>query len=317
MRVWPIVAVVVVLATGLPLAAQVKVGVQSLDEQLDKVSTTLNEQSQIYRAAAEKRRDLQAVSQQADAELLRDRKALAEVKQTVEEEHGKSAAVLAARELAEVARQESSEARDQVVEKQKQQSGYQAAAKAHADNLSRQKQSLDAKIDAATRREAARQLSESANRLRSLEDAAIANDPAARAAKQRSQAADKQLAATVGQSKDAVEKDSRLASAKLGFVRSAQQAKAAKQEVAKLDQKMAPMARSIQSLLNEQSKLMQRMRLQNNGAGVAARNSNGQSNTRQYHSQQCSKCQFWVSVTAEPGQRCPFCGVTWGGRTTK
>lgn len=316
MRVWPIVAVVVVLATGLPLPAQVKVGVQSLDEQLDKVSTALNEQAQSYRTAAEKRRDLQAVSQQADAELLRDRKALAEVKQTVEEEYGKSAEVLAARELSEVARQEYSEARDKVVEKQKQQPSYQAAAKVHADNLSKQKQSLDAKLDATARREAARQLNESANRLRSLEDAAVANDPAARAAKQRSQEADKQLAAAVAQSKNAAEKDPRMASAKLGFVRSTQQAKAAKQELAKLDQTMAPMVRSIQSLLNEQSKLMQRMRLQDNGTGVASRNGAGQTQTRRYQSQQCSKCNFWVSVTAEPGQRCPFCGVTWGGRTT-
>ena len=314
MRVWPIVAVVVVLATGLPLAAQVKVGGKYLEERLIDVSKDLNDQARIYRAAAEVLRGLQAASQQADAELASHRKALAEVKQTVEEEHGKSAEMLAARELAEVARQESREARDKVVEKQKQQPDYQAAAKAHADILSRQKQSLDANTDAATRREAARQLSESANRLRSLEDAAVANDPAALAAKQRSQDADKQLAATVGRSKNAAEKDPRLASAKLGFVRSTEKAKAAKQEVAKLDWTMAPMARSIQALLKEQGQLMERIQLQNNGAGVAARNAAGQQKPRTYQSQKCSNCQFWVSVTAEPGQRCPFCGVTWGGR---
>lgn len=181
-----------------------------------KVSKTLNEQARIYRAAAEVLRGLQAESQQADAELVSQRKGLAKIKQTLEEEQEKSAEVLAARELAEVARQESREARDKLVEKLKQQPDYQAAAKAHADNLSRQKQTLDAKIDATIRRDAARQLSESENRLRSLEDAGVANDPLARAAKQRSQEADKQLAVTMGRSKDAVEKDARLASAKLG-----------------------------------------------------------------------------------------------------
>ncbi|MFM9961382.1 MAG: hypothetical protein ACKV2Q_09160 [Planctomycetaceae bacterium] len=282
MKVWSnvaaarVVVVVSVLETSLPLAAQVKVGGQTIEDRLLKVSKTLNEQAQIHRAAAEVLRGLQAESQQADAEFVNKRKALVEIKQAFEEEEeqDKSADVLATRELAEVARKKSREARDKVVERLKQQpdyeADYQAATKAHTDNLSHREAAFSRGRQATGGHDGTNQRRGRKSRAFGLGETGIR---AGNSASQGRQA---------GSCETRTNDDSDGA----------------------FDSVASQPARGTDAAAANA----------NYGAGIAARNGAGQQKPPQSQSRQCSNCQFWVSVTAEPGERGQLCGVTWGGR---
>jgi chromosome segregation ATPase len=231
---------------------------QHINQQLQQGQRVLSE-------ASDKADEVRSEYQKANTEHKRNMKELAQAKKFAQEKAKNLPRFKAARERTDELRRELADARKKVVEQlMRDQEDYQAAMKEHEHALSEQKANSGPGVPQETRRVLAKKVSDAEKKLRNIEDVAMADNSEAKAIKEKMKAAAAEVAAQAKKRKDAIENDQRLSSAKVGFHRTRDALKVAKQNLDQAEGELNGIRSQMSALANQgaalhaQQQLLQR-----------------------------------------------------------
>ncbi len=236
---------------------------QAMQQAIQQINQQLQQGQRVLSEAGEKADDVRSEYQKANAEHKQNMKELTQAKKFAEDEAKNLPEFKAAREKTDELRKELADVRQTVVEQlMKDKDDYQTARKAHELALSEQKANSGTGVPQETRRVLAKKVSDAEKKLRTIEDVAMADNSEAKAVKEKMKEAVAEIAAQAKKRKDAVENDQRLSSAKVGFQRTRDALKIAKQNLDQAEGELNGIRSQMMALANQGAALQAQQQLQ-------------------------------------------------------
>lgn len=240
---------------------------QALQQSLQKIGQQLQSGEKVLKEKSDHVGEVRKQFQKVDLEHKQNLRDLAQAKKAAEDKAKNSPEFKSARDKAEALRHEYVDARKKIAVKLATQEGYQVAIKAHEQAIAEQKASSGSEVEAETRKTLAKNVSESEQRIRDLEDIALADDNEAKAIKSKLKEAEAEVAVQSKRKHDALENDPRVTSAKVGFQRTRDALKTALQNLEQANGELSGVRSRLSALANQQAALQAQQRQQSGGRG--------------------------------------------------
>ena len=235
---------------------------QAMQQAIQQINQQLQQGQKVLKETSEKADDVRSEYQKANIEHKQNMKELTQAKKFAEDEAKNLPEFKAAREKTDELRKELADVRKKIVEQLMiDKEDYQAAMKAYESALSEQKANSGTGVPQETRRALAKKVSDAEKKLRTIEDVVIADNSQAKAVKEKMIEAEAEVAVQAKKRKDAVETDQRLSSAKVGFKRTRDALKFAKQNLDQAEGELNGIRSQLSALAHQGAALQAQQQL--------------------------------------------------------
>ena len=245
---------------------------QAMQQQITQIGQQLQQGEKALKDASEKSTETREAWQKSDGEHKQNMRDLAQAKKSAEDDARNSPELKGAKEKLEKLRGDLADVRKKVIEALlKDNEDYQTAAKHHQDAVDEQKARSGAGVEAETRKELSKKVTEADKHKRTIEDVAMADNSEAKDLSKQIKEATAELGAATKRKTEAIETDPKLSSAKVAFQRTRDELKKAKTELDQADGETNRIRSTMVTLSNQRASLQgqvnQQQRTQQGGNG--------------------------------------------------
>lgn len=236
------------VGTGLPSAEQLHKNVEQIDKEIQSRQKSLAEANKSLEKAQQEHRSAEQQHRSQQKELSQAKKFAAMTAKADPKWQ-------AAREQLVTLQKEMAELRKQIVESIRDKEDYRQAVQLHEAALAEQRSSRSAEASEETRKALAVKVSATAQAIRTIEDVALANHSGAKEVMRRLKEAETDVAQAAKKAHTVEENDSKVASAKVGFMRTNGALKEATQRLEVAQSHAGGIQSGIQALHAQKSSL--------------------------------------------------------------
>lgn len=237
------------VGAGMPSPEQIHKGVEQIEKEIQERQKSFAEAKKNFDKVQQEHHVVELQHQQQLRDLSQAKKfASMNAKQDPAWNSARARAVDLQKQVADL--------RKQVAESLKEREDYRRAIQIHEEAIAKQQSSRSSEVTDEMRKQLAQQVSESSQAIRAIEDVALADRSDAKELARKLKAAEADVGQAAKKAHDQENNDPKVASAKVGFVRTSAALKEAEQKLAEAHRAAAGIQSSIQALAQQKSGLV-------------------------------------------------------------